>query len=343
MCSADNDKPPFRILALDGGGIKGAFTASILATWENETGLNVVDHFDLIAGTSTGGILALALGLGHPASDILEFYKKDGPKIFPNSAFLQQLGLMVGHLWRPKYSQEPLRAALASVFANKKFGDSKCRLLIPTYDALRGRIFLMKTAHHARFSYDYNASAVDIALATSAAPTFFKPSELEEHEGNVYIDGGVWANCPALAAVVEAHHFLGAALPSIQVLSIGTTSESSATLNKLDRGPLSWLSYGALRWAPRLLGVMFQAQMENALSTASLLTQGNLYRVDQITPEGAYSLDSIGKIRNLIQLGRSRAVEKEVIEHVQKHFLNGVLATPFRPLHPISPDKSATK
>jgi uncharacterized protein len=126
----------FRILSLDGGGIKGAFTAAVLAEWEKHTGRVIVDHFDLVAGTSTGGIIALGLGLGLTAGEILEFYKKQGPKIFPNMMAQQKLSLNMRHLWEPKYSAEPLRAALKVVFGEKRLKDSKCRLLIPAYDVV---------------------------------------------------------------------------------------------------------------------------------------------------------------------------------------------------------------
>ena len=324
---------PFRILALDGGGIKGVFTASVLAAWAADTGLNIRDHFDLIAGTSTGGLIAIGLGLGESADTMLNFYKSHGPKIFPNEGLARKLRLSFAHLWRPKYSQAPLRAALEKVFAEKRFGDSSCRLLIPTYDALRGRIFLMKTAHHERFKYDHDARAVDVALTTSAAPTFFKPADFEAHEGNTYIDGGVWANCPALAAIIEAHHFLNQPLENIYVLSVGTTREPTALLNKLNRGVFGLLKPGVLQWAKQLLGLMFQAQMESSLAIASLLTPGRFFRVDQDTPEGAYSLDSVGKINQLAALGRGRAVEKAILEPVKAHFLNRTHAEPFVPLH----------
>ena len=106
----------FRILSLDGGGIKGAFTAAVLAEWEKHTGRVIVDHFDLITGTSTGGIIALGLGLGVSAQEILRFYKEQGPKIFPNITAQQKLSLNIRHLWEPKYSAEPLREALRGVF-----------------------------------------------------------------------------------------------------------------------------------------------------------------------------------------------------------------------------------
>src|SRR5690242_15766704 len=98
----------FRILALDGGGIKGAFTATLLAEWEANTGRRIVDHFDLISGTSTGGIIALGLGLGLPAKDILKFYQEHGPQIFPNVGWTRKRLLSVRHFFRPKYAQEAL-------------------------------------------------------------------------------------------------------------------------------------------------------------------------------------------------------------------------------------------
>ena len=78
----------FRILSLDGGGIKGAFSAAALAVLEETTGHRCVDHFDLISGTSTGGIIAIGLGLGLSARAIADFYQEQGPIIFPNTSLV---------------------------------------------------------------------------------------------------------------------------------------------------------------------------------------------------------------------------------------------------------------
>src|SRR5207249_4628529 len=107
-----------------------------------------------------------------------------------------------------------LREALAGAFCaadgkERLFGESRSRLLIPAYDTIRGRLFLFKTGHHERFRYDLDIPAADVALATAAAPTYFQAARIAQHESAGYVDGGVWANCPALAAVVEAVHFLG--------------------------------------------------------------------------------------------------------------------------------------
>jgi uncharacterized protein len=175
----------FRILSLDGGGIKGTFTASVLSELERSTGRKIADHFDLIAGTSTGGIIALGLGLGIPAEQILQFYKEQGPKIFPNITAQQKLSLNIRHLWEPKYSAEQLREGLRGVFGEKRVKEAKCRLLIPAYDVVAGRVFMFKTRHHPRFIFDEEAFAVEIALATAAAPTFFKQATVSAHSGAI--------------------------------------------------------------------------------------------------------------------------------------------------------------
>ena len=215
----------FRILSIDGGGIKGVFAASALATLEEDLGCRAVDHFDLITGTSTGGIIAIGLGLGLSAGQILRFYVDKGPTIFPGTSLAQRLGGKVKQLFSgPKHSHTVLRAALKEVFQQRRFGESTCRLVIPTYDAIGGRIFIMKTAHHERFHYDIEASAVDVALATSAAPTYFAAERFPQHDNASYVDGGVWANCPVLAGVTEALAFLGQKLQDLDVLSIGATT-----------------------------------------------------------------------------------------------------------------------
>lgn len=183
----------FRILSLDGGGIKGAFAASVLATLEETTGLAAADHFDLITGTSTGGIIAIGLGLGLSAKEILEFYDEKGGTIFLGTSSVQRTQGFLRQFFKPKHSHDVLRAELESVFGERKFGESKCRLVIPAYDAIGGRLFVMKTAHHPRFKFDINALAVDVTLATSAAPTYFSASPFPNHAGASYVDGGVWA------------------------------------------------------------------------------------------------------------------------------------------------------
>ena len=317
----------FRILSLDGGGIKGAFSASVLAALEETTGKRCVEHFDLITGTSTGGIIAIGLGLGKSATEIVEFYRQHGPTIFPGTSLVERVSGGWRQLFGPKHSHDVLREAVTQVLGDKRFGESKCRLLIPTYDAIGGRLFLMKTAHHERFKYDYKALAVDVALATSAAPTYFKASPFPEHEGASYVDGGVWANCPALAGVVEAHHFLNIPLEEIDVLSIGTTTTPFNIAKHVDSG--------VAQWNAGLIDLMFNAQVEAARAQASLLLNGRLHQIDVVTSPGQFSLDDARqeKVEQLIQLGRGEAVKKANLDVVRSRFLNHTPAAKFEPLY----------
>lgn len=317
----------FRILSLDGGGIKGTFSAAVLGALEEDTGLAVADHFDLIVGTSTGGIIALGLGLGVSASDIVAFYREHGPTIFPGTSLAERKVGALRQLFGPKHSHDVLREALTKVLGNKKLGESKCRLVIPTYDAISGRIFVLKTAHHERFRYDYQAPAVDVALATSAAPTYFRASPFPGRKGASYVDGGVWANCPALVGVIEAHHFLGIPFTEIDLLSIGT---SSAPFDVAARA-----ESGVAQWNAGLVDLMFNAQVEAAKAQASLLLGGRMHRIDVTVAPGRFSLDDARpeKIEELIELGRGEAVKKANTDAVRSRFINGPRAAKFEPLY----------
>ncbi|MEP0189764.1 MAG: CBASS cGAMP-activated phospholipase [Erythrobacter sp.] len=312
-----------RILALDGGGIKGAFTASVLAALETELERPVVDHFDLITGTSTGGILAIGLGMGFSASELRDFYIDRGGEIFGVTSVFGRLGFLK-QLFAPKHSSAPLEAALIDILGERKFGESLSRLAIPTYDAVAGRIFLMKTAHNPRFVHDVGALALDVAMATAAAPTYFEAKAFPAHQGASYVDGGVWANCPALVGLTEAVAFLGAKAEKVDILSIGTTS---SPFNIADER-----RSGALQWNMGLINLMFEAQVETARAQASLLA-GGFHRIDASVASGRFGLDKADAmtISELVTLGRGEAVKKENLDVVRSRFLNGTPASPFMP------------
>ncbi|NOK15825.1 CBASS cGAMP-activated phospholipase [Corallococcus carmarthensis] len=316
----------FRILSLDGGGIRGAFSASVLATLEKETGRACVDHFDLITGTSTGGIIALGLALGLPASTIRDFYRDKGLDIFPGTGLVQRTSLTLRQLFAPKRSHEALKAALRSVFNDMRLGEARCRLVIPTYDAVGGRIFLLKTAHHARFTGEYKASAVDCALATSAAPTYFAAAAFADHPGASYVDGGVWANCPIMVGVAEAVHFLEIPLDQIDVLSIGTLGEPFSVSPSRRRA-------GILGWNKALIDILMRGQAEAAQAHAQLLTGRNVHRIDQVVSPGRFSLDDARAIDDLIALGHGEGMKEAHLASVRQRFLNGVHAESFVPNH----------
>jgi len=160
----------FQILSLDGGGAKALFSASVLARFEEDHGVRVVDCFDLIAGTSAGGIVALALGAGLSPAEIAGHYLELVAKVFPRR---RQGKWRASRLVRPGYSGDTLRKALTEVLGDRLLGQSNKRLLVPSWDVQSDEVHIFKTPHSTRLIRDWNVQMVDVALATSAAPTYF--------------------------------------------------------------------------------------------------------------------------------------------------------------------------
>lgn len=302
----------FRILSLDGGGIKGTFSAAFLAMLEELTGKSVVRHFDLIAGTSTGGIIALALGLGLPAQEVLGFYLEHGPKIFPVTGVRRRA---LRHWVRSKHRVDALRTAVSEILGDRRLGESQTRLVIPAFDAVSGDIRLFKTAHHPRFKLDYRWRASDVALATSAAPTYFPVFHSGDRTGSRFIDGGIWANNPTAVAVTEAVGVLGVDPQVIEVLSVGTTTEPFHVPKRIvSGGRLSWLRPG--------LKLLMQAQEAGSAGLAHAITEhtGRLVRINETTKPGRFKLDGSAEIEELTSLGHRAATRAE--KEVGRRFLD---------------------
>jgi uncharacterized protein len=312
-----------RVLAIDGGGMKGAFPASFLASIEEAIGAPVADYFDLIVGTSTGGIIAIGLGLGLSARQILDFYTEHGPRIFAGNRRTRSLRRVT----RAKYDAEPLRAALSDVFGDRQLGDSRTRLVIPSFDLETGVIHVYKTAHHPRFVTDYKIPAVEVAMATASAPTYFPT--YRSAAGVPLVDGGIWANNPAGTAAVEALGVLEWPRGSVELLSIGCTT---APLNaKADQA--KWLGFSY--WAQRLVPVFIAAQSSASIGTAQLLLgHDNVQRYSTTVSESRFKLDAVKDIESLRGLGGSEA--RRAIPALKPWLTTR--AAPFEPYHRLGTD-----
>jgi patatin-like phospholipase/acyl hydrolase len=146
-----------------------------LAHLEEDFHIKITDYFDLIVGTSTGGIIALALGIGLRPREIVHFYVSNGNSIFANRwpLKLRQLWHLSRYFIRNKYDSEPLEKALKDCFGDKLLAESKKRVVIPSYNIGEDDIYLFKTPHHERLRRDYKVPVWKVAMATSAAPTYF--------------------------------------------------------------------------------------------------------------------------------------------------------------------------
>ncbi|MCX7522058.1 CBASS cGAMP-activated phospholipase [Microbacterium sp. STN6] len=288
---------PRRALTIDGGGIKGVFPAAFLADLESELEQPLASYFDLIVGTSTGGIIALALGLGIPAADILSFYEKKGPTIFKGSRRLGPLRQLV----TAKYDPAPLRAALEEVFGARRLGESSTRLVIPALNLSTGEVNVFKTAHHERFERDYKMLAVDAAMATAAAPTYFPTHRLTN--GIPLVDGGTWANNPMGAAAVEAIGLLEWQKGEVELLAVGCT-EAPANFEASQTRRHGLANY----WARRIVRVFMSGQSSASIGTAVLLLgHDHVVRVSPSVDERQYRLDGVQGIPELRALGADQA------------------------------------
>jgi len=201
----------FKILSIDGGGIRGSIPALLMAEIERRTRQPISQSFDLIAGTSTGGVLALGLVVPgeddqprYTASECIAFYEEEGPRIFERS--LWRAAASLASLRDEKYPSEPVEAALAKYFGDTMLSEALTDVLITSYDIER-RIPWFFRSSRARERPDYNFPMKAVARATSAAPTYFEAARVETHDGSNYyplIDGAVFANNPTMCAYIDA-------------------------------------------------------------------------------------------------------------------------------------------
>jgi len=328
----------FRILSLDGGGIRGAYTAACLARLEHEIGRPITDYFDLIAGTSTGGIIALALALGEPAERIQRFFSERGPQIFTprepvGLRLLQRMCLTAVKrkfpsldermLHRSKYSSDALRDALTEVFGDRTLeAATASRVVIPAVDLICGRTITFKTPHQPNFIRDRHLKAVDVALATGAAPAYFPQASIKD--GSAFADGGLWANNPSVVAWVEAMKIrhvckrpgIDPVFPSdgIFMVSIGTGEPRYYA----KPGPQD---DGLLWWGPRLFDVAGGAQSQGAHFQALYLMGEQRYvRINFQMPSEPWPLDEVGVLPQLLHYGEQAAVD--LYPRLREHFFS---------------------
>lgn len=256
---------PKRILSIDGGGVRGIIPATILVEIERLTQKPISKLFDLMAGTSTGAILSLGIavddGFGSPkysANDLLEFYFKRSSEVFPDKKQWSPLKNM-SSLTETKYDGMGLKEVLTNYFDDSKLSEALVPSLVTSYDLQRRQAFIFDS-REAVANSDSDFSMLDILLATTAAPTYFPPHKItvpNEDVSHTLVDGGVWANNPALLALVESR-FNQDLTQNTVLLSLGTgnTHKKSIDYEKAK-------SWGQLGWVEPLLDITFQNLSDN--------------------------------------------------------------------------------
>ncbi|WP_257309156.1 patatin-like phospholipase family protein [Geothrix fuzhouensis] len=250
---------PFRILSIDGGGVRGLIPALVLGELERQTGRPISDCFDLITGTSTGGILALGLAMpgdgGRPrysAQDLAGLYVKEGGRIFDESLWRRLTNPM--GLRAAKYPSDGIEGVLAQYFGESRLKEALVEVLVTAYDLEKRDAFFYRR-RRAREDARYDVPMRVAARATSAAPTYFEPLLVSwPGDRDVLVDGGVFANNPAMCAYAEGWQALakaGRSRDGILLVSLGTGLYARPYRYEDAKG------WGVAGWARPVLDVIF--------------------------------------------------------------------------------------
>lgn len=307
--------PAFRVLSISGGGFMGFYTALVLAEMEKRAERPLGECFDLISGTSIGGIIALALSQGVPMQEVVSAFDERGEKIFPQRALSRsqifQLMDTMRQLSGAKYDVQALRDTIAKFLPEElRMRDIERRVAIPAVNLSRGTPHVFRTGYAPRREDEkcwLDTPAIDVALATSAAPTLLP---IHEISGEYFSDGGTFANSPDQIALHEAEIICGIPSERVEMLSVGTSSAGYHFPDPQTR------SFGLREWAEdqRIVKVTLATQQNHAQSLVKARLRDRYLRIDEAqTTEEALDLglDTAGPLarahlRNIAQRTISR-------------------------------------
>ena len=276
----------FNILALDGGGIRGVYGAHVLARLEDTLGSPVRERFDLIAGTSTGSILAGGASMNIPMETLVGLFEGQADRIFSRRRF------SLFPVLRSRYSTHPLDQVIGEYVPEVTMGEVPTPLMITSSDISTGGVHVFKSRYLEELGEPYMRDGQvrlrDAILASCAAPLYFDPRQVGEY---LLADGGLWANNPAIIAVTEAMAKFRRPLDKIRVLSVGTGRTASFYTRRGAWGLLT--GWGG----PKLVSYVLGLQSQASTNMAKLLLGDRHLRLD---PEiKSWKLDDIKSIESL--------------------------------------------
>ncbi len=299
---------PFRILSLDGGGIRGVITTVLLQRLSTHIGLaGWLDKVDLIAGTSTGGLLALGLAYGLDLQEIRDLYEKKGEVVFDDSWLddLIDLGQFVG----AQYDNDKLVQELMSRFQQTTLKQLSKKVLIPSFD-LDDKADRTKRTWKPKLFHNYPGEDSDgdelvykVGLYTSAAPTYF-PSV------DGYVDGGVYANNPSMCALAQAldPRFGKNSLTEISLLSVGTGT--SLVYIEDEDGGHNW---GYIAWVKPLINLMLDGVSGIADYQCKQLLDNKYHRLSPVFDPGiSLPLDAVDRVPDMVDIAETYDISETV-------------------------------
>jgi patatin-like phospholipase/acyl hydrolase len=324
----------FRILSIDGGGLRGVVPVLIIQEIERRTGKKITDLFDLIAGTSTGGLIACGLAVSdngttpkYTIEDIAKVYSDRGKDIFPEKNFLKSIISGITALKQPKYSAKGLQKVLEELFGNTRMSDCIKPVFVSSFDLFNNEALLFKSRHALNYA-ENNALLVDVCRATSAAPTYLPAYKfIYENKQRVCVDGGIYMNNPSMGALIEVLKYHNESpynraelkLDDVTVLSLGTGHYTG----EIARQKVE--SWGLLDWASKITDVMMQAvNQTTTYETEELLSTGNFLRINPhiLDPRFADMADSSKKAHDyFVSLVQSDVLGNNILMNRLDHFL----------------------
>lgn len=274
----------FRVLALSGGGFLGLYTAQVLALLEEEAGQPLGRCFDLLAGTSIGGLLALGLAFEVPMQRMVDLFVRRGTEVFSDRRLpggtVSRLMDLTRSVMGPKYSGVALRQALEEELGDACLKDARHPTVVTAVDVHTCGTKVFKTPHAAASKGDGPLRASDVALASCAAPAYFPSVSVG---GRLYADGGLVAVAPDQVALHEAEHFMGVDLAAVSMLSVGTATAHYRPRDGVDEdaGAVGWLSDG------RLILTLISAQQQHVQAMVEDRLGPRYLRLDADWPPNA--------------------------------------------------------
>lgn len=286
-----------RMLCIDGGGIRGVFPIAILQAIEEEYKTPVGDLFDVIAGTSTGSIIAASAAMNTDMDKLMQSYQTYGEKIFVRKA-------KVG-LFKSVYSDTYLRRLLKRAFGETSLADIKKVLLIPAVDITHGKPYIHRSNYGFSNDHELSIKLWDAVLSSCSAPIYFPPNNVNNQF--LSIDGGLWANNPSLVCITEALRHLETDLREIRIFSIGTGKQKiDFTIDENKYwGVRQWLpfQFPKMTVTPKLLDLAMDLSSESVTYHCCQLLGANYLRLNQELTE-EIPFDDIRCMSDLARLGR---------------------------------------
>jgi patatin-like phospholipase/acyl hydrolase len=310
--------PTYNILSIDGGGLRGIIPVRIMQKVEELTGKKIQDTFDMMAGTSTGGLLVSCMTLRkaqgstmplYSLEEIADIYTRNGRTIFPIKSGLGKFFHGITNLFNPAFSADGIDKVLKEYVSEQRIKDSLRPIVVSTYDLHNNVPVFFKSAEAAE-NDEANARIYDICRATSAAPTYL-PAYSFSYKGNLLtgIDGGVYVNNPTMAALAEISKYgnrgyykkrdnSNVDFSDVRVLSLGTGTYTGTITEK------EAVSWGELQWVTRITDIMMKGVNQSThYESVEMLNPEKYLRLNINIHEEKYSdmSDARDETRNYLE------------------------------------------